>query len=140
MANNYAKGLPIDRNMSTMQQFPAPYPALKQYNSANAVASSVISLTKDTSEIEVGSFGGQGVCIKWIPLTDVTQASVVSSGAGANFDHFIPAGWYRQFVVPKETQGLGTAPMGVGSMFGLYQRVAIINAGITASSVLLSEY
>lgn len=140
MTNNYAKPIPTDRNGNNLQQFPAPFVANKQYNTANAVTSSVISLNPNTTEIEVAAFGGQGAVIKWIPLTDTTSASVVSSGAGANFDHHIPAGWYRQFVVPKETAGLGTAPMQVGSTFGLYQRIAIINTGITASSVLLSEY
>lgn len=129
-----------------MQQFPAPYPALSTSTKFrdNAVASSTLTLTKDTSEIEVGAINGAGVVIRWVPLTETASvspySSVVSSGVGANFDHFVPAGWYRQFVVPKETQGLGTAPLAVGSTFGLYQRVAIINAGTAASSVLVSEF
>jgi hypothetical protein len=125
-----------------MDQYPAPFLSQEQYNSANAVNSSVISLTPNTSTIEVGTVGGQGAVIRWIPLTETAgvspYASVISSGLGSNFDHFIPAGTLRRFVLPKETGG---APTGqVGSVNGLYQRIAIMNAGITASSVLLSEF
>ncbi len=141
--SNYAKKLPIDVAGNVMQRFPAPAIANEQYNTTNAVASSVISLHPMTSSLEVSTFGGQGVVIRWIPKTEtdlVTPfASVISSGLGANFDHHIPAGMYRQFVVPKETIGLST-PGQVGSVNGLYQRVAVINAGITASSVLLAEF
>ncbi len=139
---NYAKSLPRDTGGAAMQEYPAPYLSQEQYNSPNAVASSVISLTKDTSSIEVGAFGGQGIVIRWVPTTDTAAgtpyASVISSGLGANYDHYIPPSQYRRFVVPKETGG---APAGnVGSVNGLYQRVAVINAGLTASSVLLSEF
>ncbi len=144
MANNYAKPLPFDKNQMPMQSFPAPFPAQARYNVVNGVASSVISLSPNTTEIEVSTVNGQGAVLRWVPLTETASVSpygsVISSGAGANFDHYVPAGWFRQFVVPKETQGLGTATMQVGSTFGLYQRVAIINAGLTASSILVSEF
>lgn len=146
MSNNYAKPLPMDKNQAPMQQFPAPFPAVVTAAKFrdNAVASSTLTLNQNTSEIEIGAIGGLGAVIRWIPLTETPTvspySSVIASGLGANFDHFIPAGWYRQFVVPKETQGLGTAPMQVGSTYGLYQRVAIINAGTTATSVLVSEF
>lgn len=142
---NYAKPLPVDKNDTKMQEFPAPFPAIGVYNTDNALASSVISLTPNTTTLEVAAVGGQGVVIRWVPLTETAaaagaKASVVSSGLGANFDHFIPANGYRRFVVPKETQGFGTGTLQIGSTFGLYQRVARINAGTTASSVLLSEF
>lgn len=144
MAVNYASRNPHDEMGDIIQGLPTPFPSQTRYNTANAVASSVISLNPNTTRIEVGAVGGQGLVIRWIPLTETAAvspfASVVSSGVGANFDNHIPAGWYREFVIPKETQGLGTAPMQVGSAFGLYQRVAVVNAGITASSVLLSEF
>jgi hypothetical protein len=66
------------------------------------------------------------------------RASVVASGAGANYDHFIPTGTVRRFVVPRETAGLTAG--NVGSINGLYNRVAYINAGPTAASVLYMEY
>lgn len=141
---NYAKQLPRDVGGSPMQEYPAPYIAIEQYNNDNAVASSVISLQPDTTAIEVGAFGGQGIVIRWVPVGETAaaagaKASVVSSGLGANFDHYIPPSQYRRFVVPKETMGQNT-PGQAGSVNGLYQRVARINAGATASSVLLTEY
>lgn len=142
---NYAKKLPRDVTGEAMQDYPAPVIALEQYNTENAVVSSVISLNPDTTSIEVGAFGGQGLVIRWVPLTETAavapRASVVASGLGANFDHHIPNLQVRKFVVPRETQGTPlTAGAQTGSVNGLYQRVAVINAGATASSVLLSEF
>lgn len=139
---NYAKPIPRDNGGAPMAEWPAPVKANVRYNKDNAVVSSVISLHPNTAQIEVGAVGGQGAVIRWIPLTETAGvtpfASVIASGGTENFDHFIPAGVNRQFVVPKETGG---APTGqVGSVNGLYRRVAVINAGITASSVLLVEY
>lgn len=139
---NYGKNLPRDKGGAPMTDFPANYVANQRYNDDNGVTSSVISLHPQTAQIEVGAFGGQGAVIRWIPVSETASvtpfASVVSSGLGANFDHYVPPGMYRQFVVPKETQGAAVGQ--VGSVNGLYQRVAVINAGATASSVLLSEF
>lgn len=140
---NYAKSIPRDTGGAPMTAFPSPVISNARYQKDNAVASSVISLHPQTTQIEVGAFGGQGAVIRWVPTTENAslagaKGSVVASGAGANFDHYIPTNTLRQFVVPKETQG---APTGqIGSLNGLYQRVAVINAGATASSVLLSEF
>lgn len=140
--SNWAKKQPIDQGNIPIMNCPAPYVSNKQYNLTNAVASSVVSLHPNTSRIEVGAFGGQGVVIRWIPIAETALvspfASVVSSGLGANYDHYVPPGTYREFVVPKETGG---SPNGqIGSVYGLYQRVAWVNAGITASSVISSEF
>ena len=139
---NYAKSLPRDAGGEPMQSYPPPAIALATYQKENAVTSSAISLNPATTVIEVGAVGGQGVVIRWVPLTETAavapRASVVASGLGANFDHYIPAPNVRQFVVPKETGG---APTGqAGSVNGLYQRVAVINGGSGAASVLLTEY
>jgi hypothetical protein len=139
---NYAKNLPRDTGGEPMQNFPAPYKANTTYQVENGAVSSVISLNPNTTTIEVAAFGGQGAVIRWVPLTETAavapRASVVASGVGANFDHYIAPSTFRRFVVPKETGG---APTGqAGSVNGLYQRVARINAGATASSVLLTEY
>ena len=125
-----------------MPNWPANVLANTRYNKDNAVASSVISLHPMTAQVEVSTFGGQGAVIRWVPIAETALvspfASVVSSGLGANFDHHVPANTYRQFVVPKETQG---SPNGqVGSVHGLYQRMAVVNAGATASSILVAEY
>lgn len=141
---NYVNSIPRDKGGESLQEFPPPVIAQEQYNTENAVTSSVFSLQPNTSSIEVGAFGGQGIVIRWIPVTETAaaagaKASVISSGLGANFDHWIPSGMFRKFAVPKETQGQST-PGQVGSVNGLYQRVARINAGPTAASVLLSEF
>ena len=135
---NYARNLPRDTGGAAMQEFPAPYVANARIVSTNAVASSVISLNPNTTTLEVGTFGGQGAVLKWIPRTDTSSASVISSGAGANFDHFVPTTCVRRFVVPREVAG---QPVGqAGSVNGLYVRVAVINAGIVASSILVAEF
>lgn len=144
MAINYAKGQAIDEGGNVVINAPAPVVALRSWLVENATPSSVITLHPNTTRLEVGAVGlaaGQGVVIKWIPTTDITQASVVSSGLGlANFDHWIPAGTYRQFVVPRETQGTPINPnVQKGSIFGLYQRVAWINKG-GVSSIIANEY
>lgn len=142
----YITPIPFDKGGSPLQEFPSPVIAREQYNTDNAVASSVISLDPNTTSLEVGAIGGQGIVIRWVPVTETAaaagaKASVVSSGLGANFDHYIAPGIHpRRFAVPKETQGIGTGNMQIGSTFGLYQRVARINAGTGPSSVLLVEY
>lgn len=139
---NYAKPLPRDRDGSSMQEYPAPVKAISSvYFRDNLPSSSVITLDQNTSTIEVGAFGGQGAVIKWVPIGETPgnfYTSVISSGLGANWDHWVPPSQYRRFVVPRETGG---APTGaVGSINGLYQRVAVSNSGITASSILLIQY
>ena len=141
---NYARPIPVDKNNASLQEFPAPVRALATSMRENAVASSALALNPNTTSLEINAFGGQGIAIRWVALTETPsvapRASVVASGAGANFDHIIPTGTVRRFVVPKETAGLNTAPLQIGSTFGLYQRVAAINTGITAASVLFVEY
>jgi hypothetical protein len=140
---NYAKNLPRDTGGEPMQNFPAPFKAVNRITSENQVASSVITLHPDTTTLEVGAFGGQGAVIRWVPNTETAaaagaKASVVASGAGANYDHYVPPSNYRRFVVPKETAG---QPVGqAGSVNGLYNRLAVINAGTTATSILIAEY
>ncbi len=140
---NYVNNIPRDKTGEALQEFPPHVRAQTTYQRENAVASSVISLTPNTVSLEVGAVGGQGVVIRWVPVTETAavapRASVVASGLGANFDHWIPTGTYRKFAVPKETQGQLT-PGQIGSVNGLFQRLAVINAGATASSVLLVEY
>lgn len=143
---NYAKQLPVDKGGTPMQGFPAPFKTVASvYYRDNLPVSSLITLDQNASTIEVGTFGGQGAVIRWIPIGETPGnffTSVISSGLAANFDHFVPAGVgianYRKFVVPRETGG---APTGaVGSVNGLYQRIAVSNAGPTATSILLTQY
>lgn len=142
MAKNYASQLPQDEQGISMQELPTPFPAVARVTTENAVSSSVISLNPNTTSIEIGVIGGTGAVIRWVPLTETAAvapfASAISSGLGANFDHLIPAGTYRRFVIPRETQGAVAGQ--AGSIHGLYQRVARINATTVASSVLVSEF
>lgn len=143
----YINKIPMDRANNPLQEFPAPVKALSTFVDENAVASSVVSLNPNTTSLEISTYGGQGAVIRWVPTTETAavapRASVVASGLGANFDHYIPAGVVRRFAIPQETGGLGMGGLAgaqIGSVYGLYQRVARINAGALASSVLLVQY
>lgn len=141
---NYAKNLPRDTGGAPMQEYPTPFRAVQARVATNQAASSVITLNADTTTLEVGAYGGQGMVFRWVPTTEtamassVWNASVIASGAGANFDHFVPPSAVRRFVVPRETQGQYAGQ--VGALNGLYNRVAVVNAGTTATSILLAEY
>jgi hypothetical protein len=140
---NYAKNVPRDQGGGALLDYPSPFVAGARSVLTNANVSSMLNLNPNTTQIEIGSFGSTGCVIRWVPNSEWSGAgvapygSVVSSGVGANYDHFIPSSNWRQFVVPKDTAGLPTGQ--AGSVNGLYQRIAIINAG-AASSVLVTEY
>src|SRR3990167_1476730 len=137
---NYASKIPIDKGGVPVDGLPAPLTAKAIYK-ATAVASSVITLTDNTTVLEVGAkVGGTnsgGIVIKWIRTTD-TVASVISStivapSSVANFDHLIPSGQIRRFVVPKETGGVNSV-VGINIQEGLYNRVAWISATNVSAS------
>jgi hypothetical protein len=135
---NYTKKLPRDETGESMQDFAQPFKAKAQYSKENASISSVISLSHDTTSIEVTT-GGTPAVIRWVATGD-TAASVISAATGANFDNAIPVAWTRRFVVPIESVGLNNvgSAVGINRMAGLYQRVAIKSTGI--GSVLLAEF
>lgn len=136
---NYAKGLAFDKNNTANQNCPPPFLALARQSSENATASSVITLTQDTTAIELGATGGAAV-MRWVATSD-TQASVVGiAGATANFDHLVPTGTVRRFVIPIESNPATgySSQMGANRLNGLYRRVAYMSVGI--ASVMLSEY
>ena len=140
---NYAKLLPRDIGGAAMQQFATPLQAVAQIVSTNAVASSIWSLSQHTTIIEIGTQGAAGACIRWVAATENASVagyhgSVIASMPGANFDHYIPPNTVRRFVIPKETQGVYAG--GIGSINGLYQKVAWVNAGATAGSIIASEF
>jgi len=140
MATNPYVNLPVDKNGAVMQEFPATASVKAIYASENASTSSVITVTKDTTIIEVAAVGGPAV-VRFVKVTDGTGAatSVISAASGANFDHVIPTATYRRFALPIE--GLYQAPssmVGANTLNGLYQRVAIKSIGV--ASVLLTEY
>lgn len=134
---NYAKSLPKDTQGTGMQEYPAPVKALTSY-AATVTVSSVVTLTDNTTALEVAAIGVP-VVMRWIATTD-TQASVIGSGAGTNFDHIVLANSRRRFVVPIETSGTSSV-VGVNKKFGLYNRVAwnVASTGGSAS-VFGTEY
>lgn len=135
---NYAPPLGYDKNGHPIQNAPPPSSVLASYNNENATASSVISVSHNTTLLEIAAVGGPAV-MRWVRTGD-TQASVVSAVSGANFTHVISAATVRQFVIPREAGGsYGASVQGVNRAEGLYQRVAIKSAA-GASSVLLTEY
>lgn len=137
MARNYANGIPVDENGNQMQGLPPPVIA-QAATAVVAVISSVITFNNNSTDIEVAALNA-AAAIKWIGV-GAAQTSVISSSAsGNNFDHIIPSGGYRKFVIPRETQGIA-GPALANSVHGLYQRLAVITTGATPASILVTEY
>jgi hypothetical protein len=143
---NYSKSLPRDVGGAPMQQFPAPYKAVVVTHKPNCSSSSVLYLNPDTTLIEIAAVGGQGLAIRWVPSVEGAAATPYMSVVGAtsllgitpNFDHIIPTDTVRRFVIPKATIGQATGQ--AGSVNGLYVKMAFINAGTTAASILATEF
>lgn len=144
MALNYSKGQPVGDNGVPQFDAPAPVRALEQYTYENGTTSSVISLTDNTTALEIAA-GSAGAVMRWVPVTETAAVSPFASviavaGTTANYDHVIAANTVRRFVVPQEvTPNQGTSSMvGDNRAYGLFQRVAVKTFGI--GSVLTSEY
>lgn len=140
MSANYAKQLVIDKNGSPYQNSPPAASAISRYVSENAAASSVITVTPDTTAVEIAT-GGTTAVVRWVATSD-TQGSVVAiAGATANFDHLIPSNSFRRFVIPVDTTATyppNNSMVGANIANQLYRRVAIKSQGV--GSVLLSEF
>lgn len=141
MSRNYAKGNPVGDSQFPIYDCPPAIKAISQSVSENATASSVLTLTQNTTAIEIAA-GGTPIVMRWVATSD-TQASVVgiASVGATNFDHAIPANTFRRFVIPIESQvnvAGSSSMMGLNRANGLYQRVAFKTQGI--ASVLLTEY
>lgn len=136
MANNIYSKLPRSADGVEYQvSSSSPVPAVARYV-AGAGVSSVITLTDNTTTIEVGAVAGGGVLLKWIATSD-TAASVI----GTNFDNFVPADTVKKFAIPQER--IGTASIvGANVQNGLYKRVAFVSAigAALSSSVVATEY
>lgn len=139
----YSKQLPFDTAGTPLQNHSSPYKALEQ-NGGFAAVSSVITLTADTTVLEVGASGGAGIVMRWVPSTETAGVSpfgsVIGTGATANWDNFVPADTYRRFVVPIEKANPAPSIQGANATYGLYSRVAFIAVGTPTSSVLASEF
>lgn len=131
---NYSNGKAIGNNNVPQYDAPAVASTVAIYGRAVGTASSVITLTQDTTDIEVAATGAAAL-IKWIRTTD-TQASVTSSG----YDYVVAKDTVRHFVVPIEvqtSQGYSSV-QGANRENGLYQRVATMSTG--TASVYVTEY
>lgn len=118
-----------------MQDPPSPAISLQSRNAENATASSVITLNDNTTLMEIAAVGAPAA-IRWVATTD-TQASVVTVIGTANYDHIIPSGTYRKFVVPQEVIGTSSI-VGLNKQSGLYNRIAYKTIGV--GSILSAEY
>ena len=143
MAKNYAAGGPVgDNGMFVGALTPAPYKAIATYADENGFASSVITLTQNTTAIEIATGGGLAV-MRWIATSD-TEGSVFGNASIMNLDHAIPPNSVRRFVVPIESGANTTfgatitSVQGQNREYGLFRRVAY--ATTTISSVFLTEY
>lgn len=140
MAFNYSKGQPLGDNGVPQHQVPAPIKAIIQYVNENAIASSVISVSDNTTAIEIGA-GAAAVVMRWVTQAD-TQASVVAiAGVTSNFDHYIGSNTVRRFVIPIEVQSNSqgySSMVGDNRAYGLFRRFAVKAQAI--GSVLATEY
>lgn len=136
---NYPRGVPMGNN-----QMPASYiapPAIKAVisrMSENAVASSVITMSQNTTAIEIGT-QGQTALLRWITV-GTTDPSVFGNASVMNYDHVIPPNTLRRFVVPIEVnnpQGY-SSQVGLNIENGLFRRYAWITQAV--GSVYSNEY
>lgn len=144
MSNSYAEMLPKDKSGTTMQEYPAPVKAVAVTSSENATASSVITLSQNTTAIEIAATGGTAA-FRWVPASETAAVapagSVITAAGTANFDHIITAGTVRRFVVPIDvfnSRG-NTSVQGINVQEGLFRRIAYMNAG-ALGSVMTTEY
>lgn len=138
MGRNIYSQLPVDGTNEPLQNFASPKTAVSVTSGFGGI-SSVITLTDNTTTIEVAAIsgtGGSGILLKWIAAGD-TQASVTAG----NFDNSIPPNYYRQFAVPIEKAGVsGASVVGANVMNGLYKRVAFISHGTPPASIFTAQY
>ena len=134
MTMNYSPMLPRDKGGEAKQSYPPARDGLKSWGVVPTV-SSIAILSDNTTELEIGAVGGAGVAFRWVNATD-TQGSVISSGATANFDHIVPTGTVRRFVLPIDTTKVAPigSIVGINVQMGLVSRIAWIQAGSAATA------
>lgn len=142
MINPYPN-LPRDKGQESMQEY-ATHASIKAvYASENASASSVITLTEDTTALEIITIGAAATAgvMRWVSSVAAFGAatSVISAAGTANFDHVLPNNTTVKLAVPIEFQATNPQSVqGANRLNGLYRRVAIKSIGV--ASVLLTEY
>lgn len=145
MAKNYAMGSPMGNNqVNFTTEAPPAIKAITAFNRDSlSPVSSITVLTADTTAIEVVAAGGTAF-IAWMSqsLVDssVAGTSLLASGA-VNYDHAIPAGETRRFVVPIATQNNSqgySSQVGANVANGLYRNVA--TRGTLTSILSITQY
>ena|SRR3990167_355141 len=143
MINPYPN-LPHDKGGQPLQNYGTHASIKAVYASENSSTSSVITLTQDTTVIEIAAIGASptGGVMRWVTSVAGSNAStsVISAAGTANFDHVIANNTVAKFAVPIERQDTNTfaSVQGANRANGLYRRVAIKSIGV--ASVLLTEY
>ena len=72
----------MGNNQIPLWDCPPAVKSLEQYVYENGTASSVISLTHDTTAIEIGT-GGTAAVMRWVTTSD-TQASIIAIAGARN--------------------------------------------------------
>lgn len=142
---NYARGIPMGNNAMPASYIAPPAVAAigTTVRDTGTTTSSILVFSQNTTAIEVSATGGPAY-IKWLSQavvdSSVAGTSVFGTGAGANFDHVIPAASYRRFVVPIATnnpQGY-SSQVGANRENGLYPNMAYI--GTATSIISVNQY
>lgn len=123
-----------------MQEWATHASVKAMYAAENAAVSSVITLTPDTTSLEIAAIGAApaGGAMRWVRVAE-TQASVITAAGTANFAHVIPANTVRRFAVPIEVMYQGASSLvGANIQNGLFRRVALKSFGV--ASVIVTEY
>ncbi len=138
MSVNPYPNLPHDKGNNVMQNV-VPTASIKAIRVLEqGTISSVYSLTPDTTFIEIAALTVPAA-MRWVRTGD-GEGSVVTIVAGANFEHIIPAGRFRQFAVPIEKMYQAPSSMvGANVQNGLYTKVAVKSL-LAAGSVMLTEF
>lgn len=127
MPNNYSPNLPRDKGDAVKTAYVPAYPALARATSENAAVSSILLLGHNTTELEMLAVG-QTTAIKWLSQATVDSSvagtSVLTAVATGNWDHVLPVGEPRRFVIPVAQAAYTPSVQGVNRANGLYPAVA----------------
>jgi len=133
---NYAKEIPLDKNGNPYSDNVNPAFTSLQSQAGVPIASSVITLTPDTTVLMVnvlapaGATGTGAIIGKW------GSASVTST----NFDWMATPNHQQTLVVPRSTNVGTPSVQGINPANGLYSTVAVKTATAQSASVFTAEY
>jgi len=124
--SGYSPALPRDSGGETKFTYVPPKVALARAYKENAVASSILLLSHDTTEIEVAAVN-QHIALKWLSQSTIDSSvagtSVITATGSGNWDHLVQQDTVRRFVVP-----IGTNPQTAGSVQGINRELGLFPA------------